>query len=312
MASAASYRVAPVDSFADHVLVRRLDSGGSIEFHQAHPSSAPNDPRLLVRLGAGSIRWPPWADPGLARVLTHPNVVRMFNSAAFAEPPYFSFEFVQGLSLRELLVSTPMSPRASCFVAREIAAGLAYALESKAQDGTPLRWTHGQLCPRAIQISVSGQVKVSGFGVGRLKPETVGEPIKALGNERLQFLAPEQVASPKDSVDPSTDVFAVGAVLHDMLNPGPLIDVSGPLEYLRGLTRDDVTTFSRVRDGVSHELSALLSEMLARHPSSRPADASELRRRLERLPELGESAAAPAELTASVRHAIQRTVPDQS
>src|SRR5204863_2749638 len=120
-----------------------------------------------------------------------------------------------------------LSPSLAAYILHEVCAGLAAALESRARDGSPLRWTHGQLCPRAVHLSVNGEVKVSGFGIGRLKPYGHRHTV----DETLLYLAPEQVRGV--SSDARTDVFALGAVLHAML-VGPLLDVRDVLfEFLK-------------------------------------------------------------------------------
>jgi len=291
-----------MESFAGHTLLRRLDSGGHVEFHEAEPSSGAGDRRLLIRASAHAERWPPWADPALAMILRHHNIVAMHQAAAFENPPFFVLEFIPGCDLRELLACERLTPDLACYVVRELCAGLAAALRSRAKDGTHLRWTHGQIGPRAVHLSVHGEVKVSGFGVGRLKPEDPS-PAGVL-DERIALLAPEQAAgSSEESPAPQTDVFLAGAVLHMMID-GPLLETDQPGELLRTLARRERGTFSRIRTGISPALSDLLGAALAARPGDRPADAADVAARLDELPELRDRGSAARQLGALVRRCV--------
>src|SRR5690349_198404 len=132
--------------FADHLLVRRLDSGGHVEFYEARIQAPPTEiPRLLIRLPEGETRWPPWADPQLAKILVHPNILQLLDCRVFDVRPFAILEFVPGLDLRELMALERLPIEVSCFIIMEMCRGLVAALGAHAPDGTKLRWTHGQL-----------------------------------------------------------------------------------------------------------------------------------------------------------------------
>ena len=170
------------------------------------------------------MQWPPWADPALARVLVHNRV----------------------------------SAHVACVITREICSGLANALGSDAPDGAPLNWTHGSLCPRVVHLSTGGEVKVSGFGVGRLKPEPQGNVISEIVDERVLLMSPEQAAGVSgDPPEPQVDVFRVGAVLHAMITGRPLLEIATSLEYVRTLIGRERKTFSTAPRGISPELGDL-------------------------------------------------------
>ena len=292
-----------MERFADYLLVRRLDAGGIVEHYEAQPASGAGERRLLVRVSHTDRRWMPWADPALATILRHPNIVTLHHSAAFATPPYFVYELVPGLDLRELMAREHLPVDVACYIAREVCVGLAAALESRARDGSALRWVHGQIGPRQVHLYLEGDVKLSGFGVGRLKPESTAS-LDGPVDERALYMAPES-ASGADygSQAPSVDVFAVGAVLHAMISRGPLLAPTTTFDYLLALVAKDVMTFSQIRDGGSPELVELLAAMLARQPHARPRDAAELVARFDALPELRDPAALRQQLTDAVARA---------
>jgi serine/threonine-protein kinase len=293
-----------LEVFANHVLVRRLDSGGHVEFYEARIQAAQTEPaRLLIRLPKGATRWPPWADPALAKILVHPNIVRLLDCRLLDARPFAILEFTPGLDLRELIAVERLPVELSCFIVAEVCRGLMAALGSQAPNGTMLRWSHGQICPRAIRISPSGQVKISGFGIGRLKPE--GEPsITTLLDERLLFLAPEQAAGEvQENVDPEVDVFLLGAILHASCSTKRLAVGDTPTDYLRDFLRIRKThkTFSRLDDQVSQGLREVVARMLASDPGERMGDAGEVLRALGSVPELRDRALLASKLGAVVQ-----------
>jgi serine/threonine protein kinase len=283
-----------MERFRDYVLARRLDAGGDVAFYEAQHDSG--ERRLLIQAPTHARHWPPWADPALATILRHPNIVTTCEAAAFAHEPYFVLEFVDGIDLRELLVGGRLPPPLAAYVIHELCAGLAAALASRAKDGSPLRWVHGELRPRVVHLSVTGEVKVSGFGFGCLKPERSAMPPRTV-DERLLFLAPEQMKGAEPEA--RTDVFLVGAVLHDML-AGRLLDTEDAFEFMRELAKG---TRPLMRDGigVSPLLAQLLGTMLARQPADRPADVADVLARLARVPELGDPVRAARDLGNLVR-----------
>jgi len=286
-----------MERVGDYELMGRLNTDDGVSFYEAQHTRS-GERRLLIRAPGRAQHWAPWADPALATILQHPNIVRTYEAAAFEPVPTFVLEFVHGCSLRELLVHhRRLSPRLAAYVAREVCAGLAYALTARARDGSVFAWTHGALCPRVVHLSQSGDVKVSGFGIGRLLPAVSGTP--KIVDESWRFLSPDQVSGAEPNS--RSDVFVVGAVLHEML-AGAMLDASEPMEYLRELAKG---TRALVRSGlgISQQLEELLGAMLSRRPADRPADAAEVLAQLAALPELADSATASRDLGELVRAA---------
>lgn len=274
------------ERFADHELVRRLDGGGAVELHEARSLRIPDETHLLVRFPAHEQRFPPWAWPDVARYIVHPNVLQLFDFFTVQDRDTAILEFVPGVDLRELLRqrTAPLPPGLACFVVQEACRGLAAGLSARAPGG-PLRATLGNLTPRSIRLSRSGQVKVGIFGLGRLKPE--GEPMERL-DERVRFLSPEQATGQVDaSPGPQVDVFLMGAVLQQLLAGTPLgIAAETPAAYVRALGLHSGKTFLQPQPTISAPLSQVLAKMLARAPKERFAEASEVVLALDAVPEL--------------------------
>ena len=200
--------------------------------------------------------------------LDHPGIVTLHDFGLHEGVPYFVMEHVDGTSLREMLGQRLPVGRA-LELAEEVLAALAFAHARGI--------VHRDIKPENVLVDSSGRVKVTDFGLAKFAPE---------GEERLTrpgvvmgtpaYMAPEQLERP-DEVDSRADLYAVGAMLYEMLN-GEL-----PVGRFR-------------RPGVSRAIDAAVLRLLAHRPADRPATAelaaADLRRARLRRPRRAWPAAA--------------------
>jgi serine/threonine protein kinase len=200
---------------AHYTLDERLDSGGSVAVHRA--LSARDGRQVVVTMCPGpmSERWPPWADPRLAQILDHPNIVRLLDVVEASDHVAFVTEHVDGVDLRKILLHGPVSLASALFVAAELCRGLHAAHHSTGLDGTSFAFTHGWLCPRCIFVSREGAVKLGGFGTGRIQSDEERLSLMHAWVEPFSYLAPEHLRG--EEPEPRTDLFLLGIVLHEMI-----------------------------------------------------------------------------------------------
>jgi serine/threonine protein kinase len=164
----------------------------------------------------------------LAR-LHHPNIVTLFEFGRADGLFFFLMEFVDGVTLRELLKRGRVSPRE----ALEIVPPICDALQFAHDQGI----VHRDIKPENILVDRRGRVKVADFGVAKLVGTDAGGPgslvpgvgandaarpggvaptdaSKVVGTP--QYMAPEQVAHPTE-VDHRADIYALGVVFYQML-----------------------------------------------------------------------------------------------
>ncbi len=152
----------------------------------------------------------------LSMLMSHSNVVQVFDAGQHEGRPYLVMEWVDGLDLARLCelrrgTSRPWPARLSGYIVGEILRGLAYA-HHLSHQGQMHCVVHRDVSPHNVLVSTSGEVKVTDFGVARLATEdTSGIHIKG----KLRYMAPEHLAG--RSRDPAVDLFSVGAVLHELL-----------------------------------------------------------------------------------------------
>jgi serine/threonine-protein kinase len=141
--------------------------------------------------------------------LKHPNIVQVYECNELDGQPYFTMEFVEGGSLSQLLGGTPQPARD----AAALVATLARAAEVAHHSGI----VHRDLKPANVLLTVDGTPKISDFGLARRVESDdylthtgarVGTP---------SYMAPEQAAGQLNAIGPATDVYALGAILYEML-----------------------------------------------------------------------------------------------
>jgi len=146
--------------------------------------------------------------------LSHPNVISVFDTGVEAGRVYLVMELLSGDSLREQLKQGPIVPRKAIDIAVQIARGLAAAHDKGL--------VHRDLKPENIFLQPDGHVKILDFGLARgFTPDASGatqtggitDPGLVMGT--VGYMAPEQIRG--HAVDARTDLFALGAVLYEML-----------------------------------------------------------------------------------------------
>ncbi len=226
------------------------------------------EPCVVLRAAQESARdrWPPWADPGVAIILRHPTIVQMLDDGELDGYRYFSFEYVDGVDLRQLLNDVPLPPNAALTIIRTIVDALCVASEAVGLDGSPFEFLHGCISPRWVFVSRRGEVKLGGFGFGYIKPE------RERGLDDV-ICAPEQLRGGDQTAQ--TDMFQVGLLLHRMLFGSEF--VSEGLARVRAKVAGHGVATATVTPYADPQLEKLLRRLLAERPEDRFASITEVR-----------------------------------
>lgn len=144
----------------------------------------------------------------LAR-LHHPNIVTVYDFGEAQGNFYLLMEFVDGLTLRQLLQPRKLSPAEALGIVPKICEALQYAHEQGI--------VHRDIKPENILLDKSGCVKIADFGIAKIlgdggrtnltAEQVVGTP---------HYMAPEQVEHPQ-AVDHRADIYSLGVVFYEML-----------------------------------------------------------------------------------------------
>ena len=193
----------------------------------------------------------------IARRITSPHVVKVLGFGARDGAPYIAFEFVDGPSLRQLLIQHgPYSWNDVRAMLLQIAEGLA--------DAHATGVIHRDVKPSNVMVDRTGTLKLADFGISRALDMTrVTNTTGLLGTPA--YLAPE------GPVDARSDLYSLGVVAYEMLaGAQPFEGTSYQEVILAHLTKaPDLTR-------LPNEARPIIAWLLAKNPAARPESARQL------------------------------------
>ncbi|QDU77625.1 Serine/threonine-protein kinase PrkC [Bremerella volcania] len=210
--------------------------------------------------------------------LKHPNIVRLFGFGEEDGELFYAMELVDGRSLAEVIVKTPIkSWRTVVRYALEIAAGLRQAHD--------MGIVHRDIKPANVLITRDDKVKILDFGIARLFGAT-GVTMAGGIVGTADYMAPEQAFG--EGVTPKADLYSLGALMYAMLARQPPFRGNSVTEILDKLRYNEPIPIDRLVETLPNDLSQLITQLLDKNPENRVPTARALCRRLEALLELPE------------------------
>lgn len=196
--------------------------------------------------------------------LSGPYIAAVYDFGRSEGRPYIVMELVRGETLADRLAREgPLPPREASRIATQVAE----ALEEAHRAGI----VHRDVKPGNVMLTLSGQVKVMDFGIAAAAwAERVTTSDLVLGTP--SYLPPEQARSEKTT--PASDVYALGAVLYEMVAGRPPFVAESPVAVVLAHVRDDPPPLDRVADGVPPNIAAAAMAALAKDPAERPPSAA--------------------------------------
>jgi tRNA A-37 threonylcarbamoyl transferase component Bud32 len=206
--------------------------------------------------------------------LAHANVVTVFDAAEEEGRPFLVMELVEGRPL-DALLKDPATPKGSLLALLEKAArGVAAAHERGI--------VHRDLKPANILVASTGEPKVGDFGLAHVL-ETRTELTRtgtALGTPL--YMAPEQVEARSGEISPRTDVYALGAILYEMLAGQPPHVAPSLADLYARIVRQDPVPPRAIKPEIAPDAQTIALKALEKEPSRRYADAREFADDLQR------------------------------
>jgi len=233
--------------------------------------------------------------------LQHPGIVPVLELGRQGDTYYMALEYVPGVTLRALLdrerdEGGRLPPALAVHVAWRVCDALDYAHRRRDLQGAPLHVVHRDVSPANVLLGFDGGVRGIDFGIAQAAIRRRREEQVLRG--KFGYMSPELVRGLP--VDRRADVFAVGAVLHEMLTGAKLFTGGSQLAVLERIRNAEVGPPSDAQPGLPRALDAVVLRALAREPDARFAWASELRDALAPwLPPAGGGARALADLLAA-------------
>jgi eukaryotic-like serine/threonine-protein kinase len=225
-----------------------------------------------------------------AAALNHPNILAVHQMGTYEGRPYLVSELLQGKTLREVLRRGPVPLRKAIDYGIQIAHGLAAADEKGI--------IHRDLKPENLFVTKDGRVKILDFGLAKLtQPQAATgdnptvtlpegtEPGVVLGTSG--YMAPEQVRG--KAADHRADIFALGAVLYEMLTGQRAFRKPTSAETMTAILNEDPPGISQLAPTTPLALQRVVHRCLEKNPEQRFQSASDLAFALEALSESSNS-----------------------
>src|SRR5579871_80891 len=207
-----------------------------------------------------------------AAALNHPNIVSIYDRGEAEETYYIAMEFLDGRTLKELIVSRGPAP---VNVAVEYARQILSALRFAHRHGI----VHRDIKPHNVLVDNEGRVKVTDFGIARAGTSQMTEAGSIVGT--AQYLSPEQARG--TDVDQRSDLYSLGVVLYELLTGETPFEGDTPVEIAMKHLSATPEPPSALRPGVPRELDWVVMRALAKDPEDRFQSAEEMDADLERV-----------------------------
>ena len=144
-------------------------------------------------------------------MLSHPNIVSVFDVSHDDDLEYIVMELVDGITLKQYLSrKNGLSWKETVHFAKQIAKALSHAHERSL--------IHRDIKPQNIMLLLDGTIKVADFGIAALENETdrdSGEELSTSAVGSIYYISPEQIKN--SPVDARSDIYSLGIVMYEML-----------------------------------------------------------------------------------------------
>jgi eukaryotic-like serine/threonine-protein kinase len=264
--------------FGEYEVLGELGRGGmSVVYlaRQKHPARTVALKLILAGAHAGAERRARLlAEADATGRLQHPNIVQIYEVGERDDQLFLSLEYVDGGSLARQLDGKPQDPAASAALVQKMARAVQYAHERGV--------IHRDLKPANILLhnigsdhkSLTAAPKIADFGLAKQDEVNLTATNATLGTP--SYMAPEQATGDNRLVGPAVDIYALGAILYEMLTGQPPFRGATALETLEQARSWEPVPVRQRQPKVPLDLDTICRKCLHKEPSRRFGTALEL------------------------------------
>jgi tetratricopeptide (TPR) repeat protein len=200
--------------------------------------------------------------------LRHPNIVQIHAIGDYDNRPYIELEYIEGGSLAARLDGTPW--------AAERAARLIETVARAVHEAHTLGVVHRDLKPANVLMAGDEVPKLTDFGLAKSLHGDSGltRTESILGSP--SYMAPEQAGGRSKEVGTGADIYALGAILYELLTGRPPFRATTLLETLEQVRTSEAVPPSRLQPGLPRDLDTIALKCLEKEPERRYATARDL------------------------------------
>ena len=242
------------------------------------------DRLVALKLVPESVCFDPSAHEDLKRetrkslMLTHPNIVRIFDFIEDERSAAISMEYVDGATLSSMRVKKP----SKCFEVEEIASWVAAWCDALSYAHESAKLVHRDLKPSNLMVNSKGELKVTDFGIACTLRDSMTYVSVRTSSGTLNYMSPQQLLGEDPS--PSDDIYSLGATLYEMLSSKPPFFGGDVASQVREVVAPTITQ-RRAKFGISGApipkyWEETIAGCLAKSADQRPPTPNEIARRL--------------------------------
>ncbi len=298
-AAAVSRPSAELGSFGDYELLEEIARGGMGVVFKARQRSLNRIVALKMiraeRLAREGDVHRFHQEAAAAAKLQHPNIVAIHEAGEVEGQQFYTMDFVEGRSLAAIMHEHPLPARQAAACVKTIAEAIHYA------HGQGI--LHRDLKPSNILIDANDQPRVTDFGLAKMfvvppsggpagrhrarshptAGRLVGEPAEAGTTNEItltgqvmgspSYMSPEQAAGRSRNVDARTDVYALGAILYELVSGRPPFKADTSLETLKLVVESEPVSPRLLIPRLPRDLETICLKCLEKEPARRYASA---------------------------------------
>jgi hypothetical protein len=200
--------------------------------------------------------------------LKHPHILQIYDIGEAGGLPFVALELLEGGSLADRLAGAPQPARQ----AAELMMTLARAVHVAHDAGI----VHRDLKPSNVLHTFDGIPKITDFGLAKRIDSDDGHTESGQVMGSPSYMAPEQARGRSRHVGPPADVYALGAILYEMLTGRPPFKGETAIETLRQVVDDDPVAPSKLVPRVPRDLETISLKCLHKDPPRRYPSAEAL------------------------------------
>jgi serine/threonine protein kinase/tetratricopeptide (TPR) repeat protein len=223
-----------------------------------------------------------------AALLQHPHIVHVYEVGEHGGCPYFSLEYVEGGSLDKALDGTPQGAETAARLVEALARATDYAHQrgvihrdlkpaNVLLQPKPKSEREAVPAPADFEFRVSDfKPKVTDFGLAKRLDVEGAQTRTGVVLGTPSYMAPEQAAGLAKEVGPAADVYALGAILYEMLTGRPPFKATTVLETLEQVRSHEPVPPRRLQPKVARDLETVCLKALVKTPAGRYPTAAAL------------------------------------
>ena len=198
-------------------------------------------------------------------MLSHPNIVQVYDVSSSDSANYIVMELIDGISLKQYMqVKSVLNWKETLHFSMQIAKGLEHAHSRGI--------VHRDIKPHNVMVLKNGSVKVMDFGIARVMNKSNTLTKEALGS--VHYISPEQAKG--GYTDNRSDIYSLGVVMYEMMTGRPPYDGESPVAVAIQHINGGAPRPSTLNPNIPRGLEQIIMKCMALDVNDRFASATEL------------------------------------